>query len=152
MDENSKNKKRCAFFGHRQYSYEAYRNTLKSMFIELIEKKGVTEFYGGGRGAFDGICASVLKQLQQQYTDIRIIQVLSYIPINDDPKKTAYDETVYLLNRFVPQRYAILETNKLLVEKVDFVVSGVCFSWGGAAKAIEYALRRRKEIIQLIKE
>ena len=43
-----------------------------------------------------------------------------------------YDDSVYLLEKAVLPRFAIVETNKLLVQKVDFVVSGgtTRMGWG----------------------
>lgn len=40
----------CAFFGHRIGAYEKYRNYLKSLIVDLIEREKVTQFYTGGRG------------------------------------------------------------------------------------------------------
>ena len=46
-------------------------------------------------------------------------------------------------------RFAIVETNKLLVQKVDFVVSGVQHEWGGAYQAVAYAEKQGKMVIEL---
>ena len=60
-----------------------------------------------------------------------------------------FDDTLYLLERAVPPRYAIVETNKKIVEKADYVLSGVVHDWGGAATAVEYAIKRGKHVIDL---
>jgi hypothetical protein len=63
--------------------------------------------------------------------------VLSYIPKEKEEYTSPYyDDSVYLLERRVPPPYAIIETNKAAVDKADFVVSGVKYSFGGAAQAV----------------
>ena len=60
-----------------------------------------------------------------------------------------FDDSVYLLERTVPPKYAILETNYTLIRKVDFIVSGVKYTFGGAAKAIDYAKKQKKTVIDV---
>lgn len=55
-----------------------------------------------------------------------------------------------MLERKVPERLAIIETNKCLVDKVDFIVVGVITHGGGAYAACEYAHKRKKPIISVI--
>lgn len=78
--------------------------------------------------------------------------VLSYIPETKDdfslPK--CIDDSVYLLERSVPKRLAVIETNKCLVDMVDFIVAGVITHCGGAYMACEYAYKRKKPIISVI--
>lgn len=57
--------KSCVFFGHAKYDYAPYKERIKDSIIELIEKYDVGQFYSGGRGAFDGICARTVAELKQ---------------------------------------------------------------------------------------
>ena len=140
----------CAFFGHRNYDYTAYLHKIEEMVENVIVNFGVKQFYCGGRGKFDVIGAKTVKKLQIKYPQIKITQVLSYIPQEKGMVLNDYfDDSVYLLERNVPRRFAILETNKLLVDRVDFIISGVEHSYGGAAQAIEYAQRKKKNIINI---
>lgn len=94
----------------------------------------------------------LLSELRKQDSRVRLTKVLSYIPTKKDESELLYfDDTVYLLERKVPPRFCILETNKILVEKVDFVVSGVKYCGGGARKAVEYAEKKGKTIIDVCK-
>lgn len=43
-----------------------------------------------------------------------------------------------------------IETNKCLVDMVDFVVAGVITHCGGAYMACEYAYKRKKPILSVI--
>lgn len=142
--------KACSFFGHRQYNYTEYREHIKDIIVELIEKYEVRQFYSGGRGAFDGICSDIVGELLAKYPHVKNTLVYSYIPPKDEyglPKK--YTDSVYLLENRVPQRLAILKTNERMIDKSDFILSGVRYSWGGAATAQEYALRKKKTVISI---
>ena len=45
--------KSCAFFGHGDIDYRAYKENIENSIVDLIENYQVTQFYTGGRGAFD---------------------------------------------------------------------------------------------------
>lgn len=147
----------CAFFGHRNMRVEQFREKLLSIIIDLIENKGVTQFYSGHRGDFDIYCSSLINGLKVRYPHIINTMVLSYIP-KCSPHSEGdafslpkyYDDSVYLLERSTPKRLAIIETNKLLVDKVDYIVAGVTTHFGGAFIACEYALKRKKQVISVI--
>lgn len=144
--------KACAFFGHRDYNYEEYRAALKSSIVDLIENHAVTQFYSGGRGNFDEFASRMVYELKKQYPHIRNTLVLSYIPKEkeEDGLPEKYDDSIYLLEKKVPYRYAIAKTNEKIVERADFIISGVQFSRGGAYQACEYALKKGKTIIRLL--
>ncbi|MCI8418964.1 MAG: hypothetical protein HFF79_00435 [Oscillospiraceae bacterium] len=48
----------------------------------------------------------------------------------------------------VPPRFAILRRNQWMVEAADVLISGVLYDWGGAAKTLDHARKKRKVIIQ----
>lgn len=58
-----------------------------------------------------------------------------------------YDRTLYPALENVPRRFAILKRNEYMVDAADIVVAYVKYEWGGAAKALEYARRRKKQIM-----
>ena len=107
------------------------------------------QFYSGNRGNFDRICSELVHELKKLYPHIRNTMVLSYRPTKDFLLPACYGDSVYLLERSVPRAYAILETNKKLVEIVDVIVSGVVYDFGGAYKAYEHAMRRKRRIISV---
>ena len=49
----------------------------------------------------------------------------------------------------VHPRYAIAWRNKWMVQESDVVVTYITHSWGGAAKYMEYARRKKKTIINI---
>lgn len=119
------------------------------LIIDLIENHDVKEFYNGFRGAFDGICAEIVCELKENYPSIKNIMVLSYHPREEFRLSKFFDESIYLLDKSVPPRFAISYTNQAIVDRVDFIISGVKYDWGGAWTACEYAHRKKKTIIKL---
>ena len=146
--------KTCVFFGHRDIDYRKDREKLKQTIVVLIENEGFTQFYSGGRGAFDRICAETIAELKVSYPHIKNTLVFSYLPPTNEgfTLPSVYTDSVYLLERRVPQRYAVLETNKLMVGKADCLVVGIMKEWGGAWQAVEYAKRKGKRIINICEE
>ena len=136
--------KSCAFFGHGKFDYREYREEIKNSIIDLIENYSVTQFYTGGRGAFDSVCSQIVAELKSIYSHIKNTLVLSYMPKEDFCLQSKYDDSVYLLETKVPPKYAIVHTNKALVDRVDFVITGVQYSWGGARIAYDYADKKAK--------
>ena len=47
----------CSFCGHRDAD-SSLRTQIKAAITDIIENDGVTTFYSGGMGAFDGMCES----------------------------------------------------------------------------------------------
>lgn len=136
---------------------EEYREKLINIITDLIENKGVTQFYSGFRGAYDVYCSALIHELKARYPQIRITMVLSYIPQtpSDEPEYAFklpdyFDDSIYLLERQVPKKFAIIETNKCLVDMVDYIVAGVALHGGGAYTAVKYAHKRKKPIISVI--
>ena len=136
---------------------EQYREKLLYIITDLIENKGVTQFYSGFRGDFDIYCSNLIHELKARYPQIKNTMVLSYIPQTppDEPEYAfklpyCFDDSIYLLERQVPKRLAIIETNKLVVDMADYIISGAVYQGGGAYAAIEYAHKRNKPIISII--
>lgn len=136
---------RVTFCGHKEvYNEEDVRQWLCMVCIELIAQ-GASEFYCGGYGHFDHMCAATLRSLKHQHPGIRIVLVLPYL--NSTMLTDGYDETVYPPLESVPKRYAISRRNEWMVRESDIVVAYVIRGFGGAAKTLEFAQRKKKRII-----
>ena len=132
------------FCGHAEI---ARSDNLRSWLISTIEPliaDGADTFYLGGYGAFDSLAAAVLRELKNTYPHIQIILVLAYLNRNTDT--SGYDSTLYPELEKVPPRFVISKRNERMVEMSDVVVAYVTHGWGGAAKTLEYAKRKRKVI------
>ena len=60
----------------------------------------------------------------------------------------SYDGTTYPPLEKVPRRYAIVRRNEWMVCESDVVISGVLHNWGGAARTLEFAQRKKKVVLQ----
>ena len=136
---------RVAFCGHRESNdREGVRQWLNCVWLNLIEQ-GAREFYLGGYGEFDLLCAVTLREMQKRYPHIRLILVLPYL--NSHILTAGYDETLYPPLETVPKRFAISRRNEWMVQECDVVVAYVTHGWGGAAKTLAYAEKKKKQII-----
>lgn len=132
------------FCGHAEI---AQSDNLRSWLISTIEPlilDGADTFYLGGYGSFDSLAATVLRELKKTYPHIQLVLVLAYLNRNTDT--SGYDSTLYPELEEVPPRFAISKRNERMVDLSDVVVAYVTHGWGGAAKTLEYAKRKRKVI------
>ena len=133
------------FCGHSEVPDRAQvRGWLNDVCERLIEG-GAAEFYLGGYGAFDRLCADVLHGLKRRHAHIRLILVL---PISTAPclRKAMTKRFILRWNR-CPRRYAILRRNEWMIQRCDVLVAYVTHGWGGAAKTLAYARKRKKTIL-----
>ena len=117
---------------------------LRAVTRDLI-KRGGTTFYLGGYGEFDSLAAAVLREQKKMYPQIELILVLPYLNASRDA--WGYDGTIYLPLESSPPRFAISKRNQWMVDASDVVVAYVLHNWGGAAATLQYAKRKKKEIL-----
>ena len=136
---------KITFCGHKDiHDRDAVERWLYDVCLDLI-LQGAEEFYLGGYGGFDHLSAAVLRELKKKHLQIRLILVLPYL--NSSMPTEGYDETVYPPLESVPKRFAISRRNEWMVQECDTIVAYVTHRWGGAAKTLEYARRKKKRII-----
>ena len=136
---------KITFCGHKDiHDRAAVESWLYNVCRELI-LQGSAEFFLGGYGGFDHLSAAVLRELKKTHPQIRLILVLPYL--NSSMPTEGYDETVYPPVEFVPKRFAISRRNEWMVQECDMVIAYVTHGWGGAAKTLEYARRKKKRIV-----
>ena len=136
---------RVTFCGHKDVdNRDLVKRWVTSVCRELI-MQGADEFFLGGYGGFDLLCASVLCELKETHPQIRLVLVLPYL--QNRICVEGYDETVYPPLESVPKRFAISKRNEWMVQQSDILVAYVIHSWGGASKTLEYARRKKKRII-----
>ena len=136
----------CTFFGHRDCP-ASIKPKLCEILIDLIENKGVNNFYVGNNGNFDNIVYNMLCEIKKQYPYINYNIVLAYLPNN---KSYNFENTIYPEGiETVPKRFAIDYRNKFMLDKADFVIAYVTHSWGGASKFVDLAVKKQKQVIYL---
>ena len=136
----------CTFFGHKD-TLSLERDKLKQTIIKEIEENKADTFYVGNHGNYDRIVFSVLKELKEAYPKISISVVLAYLPKDnsDDLSYTVFPEGI----EEVPKRFAINFRNKWMIERSDTVIAYVKHSFGGAAKFVDLARKKRKTVINI---
>ncbi|MBQ2662378.1 MAG: hypothetical protein IJF80_06985 [Clostridia bacterium] len=133
------------FLGHNDVpDFEKVSEWLCNVLDQFIYEENVV-FYLGGYGGFDRLAASVVRQKQQINASAQAVLVIPYL--NRKYDETGYDYTLFPPLESVPPRYAILKRNEWMVTQAEIIIAYVTHSWGGAAKALVYAHRKRKKIV-----
>ena len=138
------------FCGHGDIVYD---DKVKQDLIFEITKQienGETEFLLGGYGNFDILAAKLVKAVKEKYPNIRSILVLPYLDRKYD--LNLYDDTIYPALENIPKRFAILKRNEYMVDTSSTIIAYVLHSWGGAAKTLNYAVKKNKAIINIAKK
>ena len=60
-----------------------------------------------------------------------------------------YDTVIYPPLETIPPRVAIVKRNEWMIQKADFIIAYVKHTYGGAYKALQYARKKKKSIINL---
>lgn len=143
--------KSCFFIGHREAD-ERLLPRLESVIGQLIAEENVRYFYVGGYGGFDRIAATAVKKAKKQHPHITLMLVLPYHPA-ERPVETPYGfgGTYYPEGlETTPKRYAIVRTNRLMVDTCSWLVCYVRHGASNSRNLLEYAQRReRKGLIQI---
>lgn len=149
------NGNRCCFAGHNETYGDEVKQKIKEIAIKLIEEAGVVEFWVGNYGGFDRCAASAMREIKKTYPHIKIVLVLPYLTKAVSGYKEEYykkyDEIVMAdIPEKTPGRLKIIKANEYMVDNCDFMICNVEHSWGGAAKTMEYAKRKGRELRNLV--
>ncbi len=132
------------FCGHSKLNRPDGISKWLDIILPSLIEGGAATFYLGGYGDFDGLAAAAVRKQKESYPHIEL--VLAYLDREIDASR--YDSTTYPPLEKVPRRYAILRRNEWTVCESDVVISGVLHSWGGAARTLEFAQRKKKVVLQ----
>ena len=144
------------FCGHRDFFHaKQYEEKLVAFLIMLASKNEFLDCYCGGYGQFDDFAARCARSAKKISANIRCFLIIPYITTNHQNRlkyiRDHYDGIIYPPLEKVPYRLAIIRRNEWMIDNADVVVSYVDHSWGGAAKTLAYAKKKKKFIFQLIK-
>lgn len=130
----------CCFTGHRD-APEKIAPVLMEAIEQHIAEHGVTEFLVGSYENFDRLAFFALVKAKKRHPNNLLYLLLVNLP---KPGKVenleCFDGTLYFegIER-VPSRLAIVEMNRRMLEKSDYLISYVARDWGGAARTYHYA-------------
>ena len=146
---------RCCFAGHNKVYGEDIRESLAKTAELLITQYGVKEFWIGNYGQFDFCARSILQALKKEYA-IEIDLVIPYLTKdicqNTDFYHKRFDNILMAdIPEKTPKRIYIIKANEYMINNSEFLICNVEYPWGGAAKTLEYAKRRKLQIFNLSK-
>ena len=141
------------FCGHSNCLFlDEEKEKLKQLLIKEISKNLTCKFYLGGYGAFDSLCLRTLRELKTYFPNIELLFITPYLDKNYSKLELAkyyYDDIIFPPIENVPRKFAILKRNEWMVDSADLVIAYVKYSWGGAAKTLEYAKRKKVPIVNV---
>ena len=148
------------FCGHRNvpdsnYATERLTKIITDLLIKATSDNDPISFYCGGYGEFDCLAEQVVETVRKNFpsTSCEKRFITPYITQSyqrrNEQMKQRFDEVVYPPIENVPYRYAIIRRNEWMIDAADIVIAYVKFSWGGAARSLEYAKRKGKKIIMI---
>ncbi len=155
----------CAVIGHTSLSIGTDREKLLKITCDqirlLIYGKHVGYFYFGGPSEFNNICLEAIKMLKKQDPSIKYLVHAIYIVHREDylygRKKIRYtpyqdyDDLQYFPLEFTGWRLALYYRNCAMIDRSDYVLCNVFRDENsGAYKAIKYAKRKKKDIINMV--
>lgn len=146
-----------SFFGHRIVEQPAeIEKRLCNLLRDLLREREYVEFLVGREGDFDLLASSCIRRIVREYGNgsASLILVLPY------PKSEIYkNKTEYL--RYYDEielcessanahfKSAIRQRNNHMVDRSDLVICYIRHESGGAARAVRYAGKQEKRIINL---
>ena len=143
------------FVGHRTLCMdENLSNKIVTAIRNNVKENEITTFYCGGYGDFDNHCASVCRKLKHEI-NCEIIFVTPYITSSQQEKlkylidAKLYDFTIYPPIENTLPRLAIIKRNEWMISEADLIIAYVTHTYGGAYQSLQYARRKRKNIINL---
>ena len=141
------------FCGHSNCLFsDEEKEKLKQLLIKEIRKNPTCKFYLGGYGDFDSLCLRTLRELKTYFPNIELLFITPYLDKNYSKLELAkyyYDDIIFPPIENVPRKFAILKRNEWMVDSADLVIAYVKYSWGGAAKTLEYAKRKKVPIVNV---
>ena len=142
------------FCGHSNYSFDdTVKEKLRDLLLQNIRKNPTCKFYLGGYGNFDSLCLTILKEIKADFPDIELLFITPYLNKEYSKLETAkvyYDDIIYPSLESVPPRFCISRRNEWMVDEANLVIAFVKYSWGGAAKTLEYAKRKKVPFYNLV--
>jgi len=163
----------CCFFGHRKITEtDELRSKLYNEIEILIIKNKVHTFLFGSKSQFDDLCHKIVTELKEKYPHIKRIYVRAEFPYIDDSYKKylleSYEDTYYPEKMIDAGKAAYVERNYEMIDNSRYCIcyydenytpprrknsrqdSLVYQPKSGTAVAYDYAVKKKKEIINVL--
>ena len=153
----------ACFIGHRTINTtEELKNLLRTTIVDLIHK-GVTTFLFGSKSQFDSLSLEIVTKIKEAHPSIKRIYVrASYQYISEPYEKyllESYDETYFPKKLEKAGKYSYVERNCEMIDNSTYCIFYYSKEYipqskrnSGTKIAYEYAVKKKKEIINLYKQ
>lgn len=150
------NSYRIVFLGHRNFcGHRTIEKKLCILLKDLIKAKPFVEIYIGRDGEFDIYAAAVTKEVQRSIgsENSELVCVLPYSKKGIEDYEKYYDRVIIpeCICKIHPKG-AITKRNRWMIEQADLLICYVEREEGGAYTALKYAIKLKKQIINLAKD
>lgn len=163
----------ACFIGHRNVEKTEYLVSALTKTIDTLINKGVTTFLFGSKSNFDEIAWQLVTKLKEKHPFIKRVFVRSsFMQIDNSYKEYLleyYEETYFPLKIENARKLSYVERNYEMIDKSDFCIFyynpnyvppirnlnkmlSPQISKSGTKIAYEYAIKKKKEIINLYKQ
>ena len=170
--------KTCCFFGHRKIEETPELKTaLVDVIEDLIINKDIDTFLFGSKSQFDDLCYDAVSELKNEHPEIKRIYVRAENEYIDGEGSRAYREGLYELyeDTYFPEhvsgagKASYVERNQEMINHSKFCVVYYDENYlpprrknsrrdlfdyqpkSGTAVAYDYAVKKKKEIINIYK-
>lgn len=140
--------KSCFMFGHADCP-DSILPRIEQTVEDYYSKCGVSVFYIGNRGRFDGLAAAAVQRVKQRHSDIQMYLLLAYHPGERSVDLWGgFDGAFYPPLERVPRPYAIVRANRYMVDNADYLICYVRHI-GNARNLLEYAQKRKRDGVRI---
>lgn len=141
---------KIALFGNGTKNYSTLDTKIFYQTMnEIIEQSNKLEIYIGYQGNFDRMCYHYLSNHKDR-KNYKLFLVIPYLNINLSQEfKQTFDDIIYPPLETCPYKAKILQRNYWMVNISDKCIFYVDYPWGGSGKTLQYAIKKKKEYINL---
>lgn len=151
----------CCFLGHRTIEVtKELRLKLYEIVEKLITKNSVDTFLFGSKSQFNSLCLETVTELKEKYPHIKRVYVRAEYPYIDEQYKSylleSYEDTYYPEKILNSGKASYIERNYEMIDKSDFCIvyyqdDSPTTHKSGTQIALNYAIKKEKQIINIIK-
>lgn len=148
-----------SFFGHKELcDFFEVEKSLDKLVRELIHTKEYVEFLVGRNGEFDTLVSSVIRKVMREndygnasHTLVLPYQTAEYVSNSDSFNDYYSNVEVCEQSAAAHFKSSIQIRNQSMIDRSDLVIFYVQRKRGGAYKALRYAEKQDKTVINLAK-
>ena len=146
-----------SFFGHRYIDrFMMIEDRLDELIIKLLREHEYVDFLVGRNGDFDQIVSSTIKRVKREFRDDNCSHIL-VLPYNSaefqnnaESFEEYYDEIEICPESHAAHFKAAIQTrNRNMIDRSDLCVFYVEHNSGGAYQSMQYAIKHKKDIINI---